>query len=287
MTALDAVKQLIHSATIEDAINVIGVGVLAVWLLRTSLGRTSLAHSRPRRNSLSPITALVPFVVWILGSYALSLTVMAIAGVLKGEVDAIAANIVYCVVGVLTAALILVLARMHFARGLKGFGLNPRTVPRDAGAALVKLLAVWPLVYTAVVITTVIGRMMEGQDFDIPRHEALKVVSEYPDFWMKFLTVATAVVVAPCMEEMLWRGLFQTTIRTYVGRPWLAISVTALLFAMIHAQSTHWPALFVLAMGLGYAYERSGSLFQSIFMHALFNGSVVLATLVESMRGGS
>ena len=40
-------------------------------------------------------------------------------------------------------------------------------------------------------------------------------------------------------------------------------------------------ALFMLAMGLGYTYEKSGSLLQPIFMHALFNGVTVASALAE------
>ncbi len=46
--------------------------------------------------------------------------------------------------------------------------------------------------------------------------------------------IVLAVVVAPVVEEMLFRGLFQTMIRSYLGRPWPAIAITSLLFASIH-----------------------------------------------------
>ena len=85
---------------------------------------------------------------------------------------------------------------------------------------------------------------------------------------------------------MLFRGLFQTMIRSYLGRPWLAIAITSVLFAFIHADPEHWPALFVLAMGLGYSYEKSGSLFRPIFMHAMFNGLTIVAALLESAPAG-
>jgi membrane protease YdiL (CAAX protease family) len=50
---------------------------------------------------------------------------------------------------------------------------------------------------------------------------------------------------------------------------------------MAHPNREHWPALFVLAMGLGYAYEKSGSLFRPIIMHAIFNGIMIAATLLQ------
>ncbi len=55
------------------------------------------------------------------------------------------------------------------------------------------------------------------------------------------------------------------------NRPrWLAVLVTSLIFALFHPI---WmaPLIFVLAICLGYAYERTGNLWVTITMHAVFN----------------
>jgi membrane protease YdiL (CAAX protease family) len=51
------------------------------------------------------------------------------------------------------------------------------------------------------------------------------------------------------------------------------------MFAAVHSNVEHWPALFVLGVGMGYAYEKSGSLWRPIFIHALFNGVTILSNL--------
>jgi len=48
---------------------------------------------------------------------------------------------------------------------------------------------------------------------------------------------------------------------------------------VIHADAGHWPALLVLSMSMGYAYEKSGSLFRPIFIHSIFNATSIIATL--------
>lgn len=53
-------------------------------------------------------------------------------------------------------------------------------------------------------------------------------------------------------------------------RAWLAVLCIALVFALFHPLWTA-PPIFVLAVGLGYAYERTGNLWTPIVMHALFN----------------
>jgi membrane protease YdiL (CAAX protease family) len=51
---------------------------------------------------------------------------------------------------------------------------------------------------------------------------------------------------------------------------WGAILITSLLFAMVHPLWSA-PIIFVLAVGLGYAYELTGNLWVSITIHAAFN----------------
>jgi len=50
---------------------------------------------------------------------------------------------------------------------------------------------------------------------------------------------------------------------------------------MVHMDMAHWPALFVLSLSLGYAYEKSGSLFRPIFIHSLFNAATIAAVLYQ------
>ena len=51
---------------------------------------------------------------------------------------------------------------------------------------------------------------------------------------------------------------------------WAAVVVTSALFALVHAAWSA-PPIFILSVGLGYAYERTGNLWVPITMHLLFN----------------
>jgi membrane protease YdiL (CAAX protease family) len=175
-----------------------------------------------------------------------------------------------------------VIVRTYFVRGFKGFGLVPRTIAKDVVGAITKLLAIWPLVLGVLLATTWIGKLLIGPDFEISKHEELEMLTKYPQWWSKLIIVVFAVVVAPLYEEILFRGHIQTELRNLTHAPWPAIVVSSIFFASMHPDNpAQWPALFVLAIGLGYAYEKSGSLFQSIFMHAMFNGTMTAATLLQ------
>ncbi|MBX6313396.1 MAG: CPBP family intramembrane metalloprotease [Isosphaeraceae bacterium] len=64
--------------------------------------------------------------------------------------------------------------------------------------------------------------------------------------------------------------------------------LTSLLFAAVHF--AQWPApipLFLLALGLGYLYQRTGSLVAPIAMHASFNGISTAALFLGVLLGGN
>ena len=85
-------------------------------------------------------------------------------------------------------------------------------------------------------------------------------------------TVLTAGLIAPVVEEFIFRGYFYGTFRRYLG-PWGAMVVTSLLFAVIHLNLLALPSLFVLAICFTLAYEATGSLWVPIVMHAIFNAT--------------
>jgi len=279
----DGAEQLNATTLVDKMLFTAGVLLFAWWLISTSLGRKALADAPPRRNRMAPYTPFIPFAIWLLGTAVLESIAHLIVGTLGGWRGPFADNLVYCLGAAVTIAVILLIARLTFARGLRGFGLRPRTIARDLGWAWVDLLAVWPIVLAMIVATIYIGKALVDPEFEMPKHVGLELITESAALPLQVLIVFLAVVIAPVVEEMLFRGMIQTTLRSYVGRPWPAIIVTSALFASIHENPTHWPALFALAMGLGYSYEKSGSLFRPIFMHALFNGITIVAALAESV----
>ncbi len=268
--------------TVADVVTVIaGVALFAWWLLNTGLGRHSLANTKARRNCMAPVTPILLFMAWLVGGGLLQSLAYHVAGHLEQWQAVFLSQLVYSVESLGVVALILLVAKLDFARGLKGLGLRLQTVPKDLGLGFLTLLGTWPLVLAAMSLTILVTRHFYGRQYRIPPHEALKLITESPALALQVLLVIVAVVVAPVIEEMLFRGLFQTTIRSYLQRPWPAIALTSLMFAAIHTDVSHWPSLFTLALGLGYAYEKSGSLLRPIFMHAMFNGLTIATVLTQ------
>jgi hypothetical protein len=182
---------------------------------------------------------------------------------------------------VMTIAVIIFLARATFARRLKGFGLDAKTIHKDFLAAFLNLLSVWPLILAMIILTAYFGKVLFGRDYQMPQHEELQLITIHRQLPLRILIVITAVVAAPLLEEMLFRGLFQTLIRSILIKPWPSIVVSSIIFTTVHQDKAHWPALLVLAVCLGYAYEKSGSLLRPIFIHSLFNAVTIIEVLIS------
>ena len=91
------------------------------------------------------------------------------------------------------------------------------------------------------------------------------------------LALLSIVVIAPIVEELLFRGTLQQFLKKYFSIK-TSIVITALIFACFHFSASQGlgnfsliPSLFTFACFLGYTYERQGSIFASIGLHLTFN----------------
>lgn len=96
------------------------------------------------------------------------------------------------------------------------------------------------------------------------------------DFWVLMRLVATILVMAPVLEETVFRGLCWRWLRP--GRPVLAAAVSSVLFAGVHYLGNPWPdnafaALFFIGMAHCLIYARTGCIFWPMLSHALFNAA--------------
>lgn len=286
MNVSEIIKDWLGGVSPVDLVLCMGGSLLlGCWLLRTSLGTRALTNSPPRRNNMP---FFLPFLLLFASYFFVGLSgsvLMWLFPDLSNTQDVILGNINICLSSLVMIVMILILVRHFFARRLKGFGLNLRTIYKDIPAAFLNLLTIWPLIMLAFAITVYFGRFFYGPDFQMQKHQALETISENPQLLLRILVTIVAVLVAPVLEELLFRGIFQSAIRsmfyTKKHAPWLAIAISSAMFIAMHIDVSHWPALYVLGVGMGYSYEKSGSLFRSIFMHMLFNATSVISVWVQ------
>jgi len=179
------------------------------------------------------------------------------------------------------------------------------------------------------ILMIVLSRFMKATP-----HKLIEAVQGDHSGMMALLAIFSAVVAAPIVEEMFFRGVVlgwlhtlgsdarpstpeefvieadplrnsenpynapATKVEPTSGNGWRRLLgmrggwivpnvLTSLVFAGLHFQQ--WPApiaLFPLSLMLGYLYQRTGSLFASMAMHATFNG-INMAFLFLALWAGA
>ena len=93
-------------------------------------------------------------------------------------------------------------------------------------------------------------------------------------------TIVDGVIFAPLLEEIAFRGLLYTSLRTALA-PWPAALLSAVVFAAVHAYSL--PAALMLLLPAALAaifYERTRSLLPCVLGHAFNNAQSALVSLL-------
>ncbi len=96
--------------------------------------------------------------------------------------------------------------------------------------------------------------------------------------------MALAILMAPFVEEVLFRGYAYLGARQRLGPVWAGAWVT-LIFTALHVTETgtYWPALagiLLLSTILVLVMERTGNLFYCIFCHLGYNGALASLSLL-------
>ena len=156
-----------------------------------------------------------------------------------------------------------------------------------------------PYSFALIILVTVVMTFAAMFVFDLPNYWNMQltnrssILSEFYDmmiemmkqmtggpFWSSFLLVA---IFAPIFEEWLCRGMVLRGLLTKMKPVW-AIVISALFFAVIHANP--WQALnaFMIGLLMGYVYYKTGSLILTMIIHFVNNGTSVILSNVESLK---
>lgn len=87
-------------------------------------------------------------------------------------------------------------------------------------------------------------------------------------FWVSFISVS---VIAPILEELLFRGLIHGRIQRFLNSFWIATLMSALLFGVIHGNMVQGIYAFLIAIILSFVYDRTGTIIMPILFHFAAN----------------
>jgi len=97
---------------------------------------------------------------------------------------------------------------------------------------------------------------------------------------------AFAILVAPLMEEIIFRGILFGIFESQIGLRF-AILITAILFGGLHVPE-YWGAwnhmflIFLVGLVFSLARGRSGSLAPSVFLHVGYNSSMMIGLFLST-----
>ena len=106
--------------------------------------------------------------------------------------------------------------------------------------------------------------------------------------------ILSIALLAPILEELLFRGAIQGHLQGVLKHPWVAILIASSLFGVVHMNPAQIPFAFLLGAMFGWLYYRTGSLLPGIIGHVLNNSIAAVnmilygdATIEEQMPGAT
>lgn len=149
-----------------------------------------------------------------------------------------------------------------------------------------------PLMIVGLIFFAIFNSMAGGFGMlaanDMPDHPIIEYVIR-DDPWSRFKLVFLACVLAPVVEETMFRGFLYRHLREATrgfGSGWSFIAsgmMASFIFAVIHPQGLLFvPVLMGIALGLTIGREWRGTLLPSMVAHAINNG-IVLAIVTRAL----
>jgi membrane protease YdiL (CAAX protease family) len=244
------------------------LGIAAYGALR--MARPALAWNEggsviARHYSLADIYMAVLLGVFLLGGLGGPATAEEGGG--GASFQTLLMNIVFMLS--LSVALLLYLVVMRGLSPAELFGLRRLPPAQAARRAFVFII---PLYILVCIIAALAGSLTKDFWPDSGPQDVVKSFRSAKDVPMRAIMGVTAVIVAPLVEETVFRGFIYGVLKRYTDG-WFAALCSAALFAVVHMHVGSFVPLFVLALGFCAAYERTGCLLVPMFMHAFFNGA--------------
>jgi membrane protease YdiL (CAAX protease family) len=228
-----------------------------------------------------------PWFMWLAGALMAFISAQFASGIVQslnlvGPLNSIngqaATGLIGTAVGSLVALMMIRLLAESKAKA--GVASPPHSFLLGVGA----FVLAYPIIYGTGMVCAHIHTRIQGPIDSKLGHDTLKLILDNRDDPWSWGLIAVAVIGAPVVEELTYRGLLQTAFLRLTGQGWPAVLLSASVFAGMHflGGGMPWYAIaqvFVLGIAMGVAMERTRSLGAPIAMHIAFNGFNVLVAM--------
>ena len=95
--------------------------------------------------------------------------------------------------------------------------------------------------------------------------------------------IISVAIMAPLVEELLFRGAIEGHLLRQGKKPWVAILISSLIFGLIHINPAQVPFAFAIGAVFGWLYYRTDSMVPGIIGHFINNSiaCIQMATMSE------
>ncbi|WPJ94861.1 CPBP family intramembrane glutamic endopeptidase [Coraliomargarita algicola] len=169
----------------------------------------------------------------------------------------------------------------HYASRLNNVQLSCFAAFRQAIPAFLMFL---PVIWIASLVSTSLLNALEaaGVIEAFAPQELITLFQEGGDPLAIGLLVLMAVVLAPIVEEIIFRGCIYRFLKSQTTRVPAQV-LSGCVFSMMHANLMSFVPLVIVGVLLARVYEKSGNLMVSMWFHACFNAFSLLMLFITSM----
>jgi len=99
--------------------------------------------------------------------------------------------------------------------------------------------------------------------------------------WTILIAFVSAAIISPIYEEIFYRGFLYRWFRVKWGVP-AGILLSSFVFMLVHIPTYNTlPINFLSGVIFSWTYEKTGSIYPGVIIHAAFNGIAVVLTAIS------
>jgi len=241
-----------------------------LWFTRPEWrGRLQSAHGPPEALSWSNGTVFKVLLLFMVSALGLGLAFSAVRAWFFPRASADLFSLIHTTAADLLAVLLVFSFVSRGGGDWRGVGFREVRPWRDFWTGLAGYAAVVPFFFLVLLGVALAAYLLSYQP---PPHPLVEIFLEEEEGARGLIaySIFLACVAGPVFEEIFFRGFCYPAFKQRWGRGW-ALFLSSAFFASSHQNIFAFLPIFVLGLGLGYLYEKRGTLVPSIVLHIVHN----------------
>ncbi len=160
----------------------------------------------------------------------------------------------------------------------KNYRIDIRRLFRLNPVSVSSVIASIPLAVGLTIITDEFDRIAQSLVSAPAEFSKIQEIMTITDPLSAFFIIGVVIIIAPFIEELIFRGFFQRILEYRFNDITKAVLYSALTFAIIHFNPWWVVQIYIIGIFMGYVAWRTNSIWISFILHAINNGIAVLFT---------